>query len=435
MKLFFQVRNMRHLFLAAFLFATPSCDTSEPPSGGEPSVQFAAVDASCTEVWLQVKILPGVPQRTIRIQRDSTVILNTTLTATETLVVDEGLLPNSQYNYNLSTQTESGEERVDSRTRTLDTTSHNFTWEIDTLGISGSILYDVFIINDTLVYAAGEMYLRDSIGEVDPNAYNLAGWNGNTFELLRVQFLTFCNQAGTGPYPTRSVFAFDEHDVRVTSGSQLVSWTGDSQTPPACIPVSVSRLWGETSGSVYAVGVGGKIAYFNGLNWGNVSSGTTADMRDVSGYSPSGRKIILSLAFSPGETRILSLSPQSARDTLGWPIGQRLRGIWTSNGLTVYVSGPGIWRNTGSSWRQMSGAPQNQFLTGIRGTSENNFFAIAWQGVLSHFNGVSWHQYAEIPPNYNFEAIAVSNNLVVAVGFTGGLSADKAAVVIGRRNP
>jgi hypothetical protein len=56
-----------------------------------------------------------------------------------------------------------------------DTTSHNFTWTLQKLGgASGSVLYDVAIVNDTLAYAVGEMYLNDSVGQNDPQPYNLA---------------------------------------------------------------------------------------------------------------------------------------------------------------------------------------------------------------------------------------------------------------------
>jgi hypothetical protein len=50
--------------------------------------------------------------------------------------------------------------------RTIDTTSHNFTWEFDTLGGgSSSAWYDDRIINDTLVYAVGGIFIRDSTGQ------------------------------------------------------------------------------------------------------------------------------------------------------------------------------------------------------------------------------------------------------------------------------
>ena len=41
-----------------------------------------------------------------------------------------------------------------------DTTSHNFTWEIDTLGISGS-LRDVQIIDENNIWVVGEIEVDD----------------------------------------------------------------------------------------------------------------------------------------------------------------------------------------------------------------------------------------------------------------------------------
>ena len=78
--------------------------------------------------------------------------------------------------------------------------------------------------------------------------------------------------------------------------------------------------------------------------------------------------------------------------------------------------------------------PSNTFYTGIRGSCENNVAAVSWGGVLSHFNGISWRTYTQIPSDFYFEAVAVSQDMIVAVGYTvNGVSADKAAVAIGKR--
>ena len=78
--------------------------------------------------------------------------------------------------------------------------------------------------------------------------------------------------------------------------------------------------------------------------------------------------------------------------------------------------------------------PSNTFYTGIRGSCENNVAAVGWGGVLSHFNGISWRTYTQIPSDFFFEAVAVSEDMIVAVGYTvNGVSADKAAVAIGKR--
>ncbi|MGH2567361.1 MAG: hypothetical protein ACRDGA_03410 [Bacteroidota bacterium] len=56
-----------------------------------------------------------------------------------------------------------------------DTTSHNFSWRTFVLGDgAGSILRDVAIINDTLAYAVGEVRMKDSLGNWDPEIYNAA---------------------------------------------------------------------------------------------------------------------------------------------------------------------------------------------------------------------------------------------------------------------
>lgn len=43
----------------------------------------------------------------------------------------------------------------------IDTTSHNFQWQVDSLGTESCALFDVAIINDTLIYAVGEIKARE----------------------------------------------------------------------------------------------------------------------------------------------------------------------------------------------------------------------------------------------------------------------------------
>ncbi len=48
-----------------------------------------------------------------------------------------------------------------------DTTSHNYAWQTFILGDgNSSVLYDAAIIYDTLIYAVGEIYLKDSTGQL-----------------------------------------------------------------------------------------------------------------------------------------------------------------------------------------------------------------------------------------------------------------------------
>ena len=69
-----------------------------------------------------------------------------------------------------------------------DTTSSNFTWTVDTIGGPGSILYDCSVVNDTLAYAVGELFPRDSAGGSNQSElYNAAVWNGEQWTMIKVK--------------------------------------------------------------------------------------------------------------------------------------------------------------------------------------------------------------------------------------------------------
>ena len=59
----------------------------------------------------------------------------------------------------------------------MDTTSHNFTWVIDTLGDYGSYLNDVAIIDENNIWVVGNI-------ETDSGEYNAAHWDGIDWDFL-----------------------------------------------------------------------------------------------------------------------------------------------------------------------------------------------------------------------------------------------------------
>ncbi|MDZ7767256.1 MAG: hypothetical protein U5K00_23050 [Melioribacteraceae bacterium] len=75
---------------------------------------------------------------------------------------------------------------------TMDTTSHDFTYEIFEFGEHGnSILRDVAIIDENNIWAVGAIYLKDSTGANDSKAYNAVHWDGSEWKHSRIQFHTF----------------------------------------------------------------------------------------------------------------------------------------------------------------------------------------------------------------------------------------------------
>jgi len=419
------------------------CTTCPPPYVR--SIELAVVDTGVTETWLHVHFLDTIQSRAFALSRDGQTVLTAQSSPLDTLVVDTALLPNRPYTYKAYRLTNN--QLTDSSNlisfTTMDTTSHNFTWQMYTLGDgSSSVLYDVAIINDTLAYAVGEIFLRDSTGELDPVYYNLAKWDGLKWELTRIKsncryYYPYCGPETLAVAPGNSVFSFAPNDIWIAAGGvhhfDGVQWTEQRAIVEAG---TANAIWGTNSNDLWFVGNNGLIVHHNLGVWQRIESGTTAIMVDIRGHgnlSKGNSVLTVAGATSSEGARILSLSPTGVRDTLSPPT-ERLGGIWLSNRSAVYVCGSGIWRYKQTGWRQITGLPSSMFfIRSIRGSDENNIFAIAgW--TLMHFNGKTWHEFAELPTDFRYQAIAVSQNVVVAVGYTlSGIWADKATIVVGRR--
>ncbi len=91
----------------------------------------------------------------------------------DTLFYFDSLLPNTNYTFDAVTYDDGKEIKSNPVTfTTLDTTSHNFTWQTFTFGEhQHSVLYDVAIIDENNIWAVGAIYMNDSLGEPDTQPY------------------------------------------------------------------------------------------------------------------------------------------------------------------------------------------------------------------------------------------------------------------------
>jgi len=98
-----------------------------------------------------------------------------------------------------------------------DTTSHNFVWRADTLGeLNASILRDVAIINDTLIWAVGEL-----VHPGDREFYGAAVWNGKEWKLKLLM-----DSVWNSPVRPYGIWAFSENDIWLVSGN-IWKWNGE----------------------------------------------------------------------------------------------------------------------------------------------------------------------------------------------------------------
>jgi hypothetical protein len=321
-----------------------------------------------------------------------------------------------------------------------ETTSHSFIWRLDTLGAgNGSVLNDVAIMNDTLAYAVGEIYLKDSTGQFDPLPYNLVRWDGQRWKLERVT-VNFRGNFITPPL--EGVFAFSPTPIWLVGSLPIygdgMNWTMYDLRTTLDPNVSLSKAWGSSPSSMYFVGRGGTMVRFSAGTWQKLESRTTIDIQDIwGGVNCRGETEILAVASQgiqvpPGKKllRIQGTTVTAVADT-GLPLP--LQSVWFAPLQQYFIGGDGLYRTNsiGSSWQRA--VQLNHYVFSVRGLAANDIVVAGGFGGVSHFNGATWEQYmgSEVPQmNGNYYAAAIHPRLIAAVG---GIVGGKAIALIGKR--
>jgi hypothetical protein len=337
----------------------------------------------------------------------------------------DSLLPNQTYKL-IAAMQQSNNVSNEVTVTTMDTTSHNFTWQTFTFGERTSTLYDVTIIDENNIWAVGEIYVNDSLGNPDPKIYNAVRWNGLSWELKRIPILL----NGTPFYPIiKSIFAFNENDIWFEAG---IHWDGITfKQIPFNIPWNgnVNKLWGSSSNDLYIVGNSGNLAHYGGpsVGWKKIESGTTTALTDIYG---DGENVFICGYEDFKPTVLLKFENNSIKKIIeeaeftyrtdfisGW-----VKSIWLKRdklfALTIYDlyrssvntkgEGSALWEGDINTWGSNA----------VRGNDVNDIFTAGYNAVLWHYNGLGWKRYEElVNPTNHFRAISITGNTVVVAGF------------------
>ena len=161
----------------------------------------------------------------------------------------------------------------------LDTSSHLINWLVEDIGEYGSILRDVAIINDTLVYAVGEIHRNDTL-------YNLAKWDGIEWELKKAS-VEFRGNLVTPVL--EGIFTFSETEIWLIGSLPIfgdgTNWTMYDLRTTVDPNISVSKAWGSNNSSIYFVGRGGANVRVQGWTLGKFSRWYDCDINGHLGKS------------------------------------------------------------------------------------------------------------------------------------------------------
>ena len=435
-------------FLLILSLCLAGCTSTEVAPSGLPIITLTVEDIGVTEVWLQINMPDDITQRMFKLTRDGDDILTSQVVADDTTIVDELLLPNRSYTYKayrlVDTVIVDSTETVS--VVTMDTSSHEITWRVETFGEAGSsILYDVAIISDTLAYAVGEIQVLDSLGQPQNPPYNVARWNGSTWEFMTLKYncrlyFPYCGGDTLLFAPATSVCAFGPNDVWIAAGSvhhyDGIRWTqGGAQGAG-----SANKIWGDSPNNLWFAGNGGVLVHYDGQTWLPTGIGTNLSIWDIWGETDpkTGELVILCVASDifQGSGRSLSRIEGSRVTTLSDSgLNNRLIGIWFEPDRHYYIVGDGIhWKRglSSASWEVYPpGVVTSYFSSGVRGTGINDVFVCGSFMEIVHFNGLTWHSYRSDTPfdSGSIGRTAVTKNLVITVGLLGS----QALAIIGTR--
>ena len=446
-----------------------TCKKETPSQPYISPIELSAEDVSCTEAWLRIKTTKTFNNATLKLIRDGkfeSSILNPE-SLLDTLIVDEGLLPKQTYTYKAfihHSQSKADPPLEDNTpllhsdssdaliVTTMDTTTHDFSWEIFYLGDgAGSCLYDVAIVNDTCIYGVGEINVKDSLGNWINPPYNFAKWNGTKWKL------STCTETGYGYGANYAIIAFSENDIWV-GGTIPKHWNGVKWTFYGLARgypggFYINKIWGTSSSNLYIVGTGGNIIHYDGRQWRRLESGTELGLLDIYGLSS---EEIHACGSHWGEVRGVVLKKQGnnfskiiegeilidTTELFKTKLYGITRGLWIDEKGTLYTVGNLMYQYKQGKWGYVKSLPGNSlwgnpgylyrgFLHSVRGNASNDMFIFGEINTIRHFNGVSW---AEVgPPYYPLKydmfwySCAVKGNLAVGVG---KISSERKAMVI-----
>ena len=310
-----------------------------------------------------------------------------------------------------------------------DTTSHSFVWRVDTLGDgNSSVLFDVSILNVNDIWCVGQIFLKDSLGQFDPQMYNAAHWDGTLWNLLRISVRDF--GGNTGIFTLRSVRAFSGSDVWFVSDADLIHWDGASFQGEAFFAQSlpfdgqVRYLYGDNANDLYCVGRSGSVFHVASNGWQSVPSGTSIDLIDmfrandhlwIAGCASDYSKSILLV----GDGTIWTISWDSSVAS-SQPYSGSVQSVWgPASDSVVVVGGGSVYRQRydGSGIARKEQIDLGNYATRVRGQSSNDIVIVGYGGMLWHFNGNSWKRANSLSDsNHIFLSVAIRGDIIVAVG-------------------
>ncbi|MCK6602319.1 MAG: hypothetical protein L6Q77_10895 [Bacteroidetes bacterium] len=316
----------------------------------------------------------------------------------------------------------------------MDTTSHAYTWKLDTLGCAGSNLLDVAIVNDTCVWVVGDITTAPNGGLT---LYNAAMFNGKTWKKFAFSLPIW--PSGSRPqvirciwYDSENLWVFTENGayakIKPDGVILLTGIISEAQGTP-------QKMWGNRKNQFYLAGSNGSMTWYDGSEFHLIETGTKVDFLDIWG-TPSGEVWACGYLSRTGIGVLVRKNGaqfevvyETGKPSAFDGYGRGISAIYSPDNIVFWVNSEArIFIQPIDQIQNVTVFPRNALygffqyqVNGMRGTGINDVFFAGVLGVLWHYNGSTFRKYSIANMNTTWlTSIAVSKHQVFAVGYGFG---------------
>jgi hypothetical protein len=329
----------------------------------------------------------------------------------------DSLAAGTNYNYRVKAYTATSVLKDTSLTlitQTLSPTSHNITWQIDTLGQPGDFLYDVWGLDENNVWAVGAVHMQQGVTAVikwDGTKWNYHSWpEGGTNGIWG---FSENNIWTVGDYANRGFIGHFNGTLWTEYRDDYFLSRGDTVYP-------LYSVWGSSPDDVWAVGDQGTIIHWDGIEWKKVKNPVNLLLYDVWGTSGSNIYAIR-ISLSQNSQLIYFDGNEWSEITNELPSGERnLTSLWFDRSGIGYIVGNNVLFYNGATFNRIE-INQDKFLLRVRGRNSTDIFTVGQKGRVYHFNGINWVTYLELndeTQGMELRGVYVTETTVFAVGIT-----------------
>lgn len=440
--LIFKYFNLPILIISFLFVVGLQCKKPTPPDNYVPSIHLELEELGVTEAWLKIKMEDTKQAVDFILKRNDQIVNYGYNFPHDTIIIDNYLLPKQTYIYRAYKLIDN--KIIDSSSAlvvtTMDTTSHEFIWEIDTLGGIQSRINGLWASDENNVYAVGKFQL-------DTNAH-IARWDGSKWTYLRPYAVN--GWGGIQAGELLSIFGISRNKVWAvgygygsingispdTTWGFIAEWNGSQwkNISPSAPGEYFISIWASSEKDIWITTAHGYVYHYNGLSWEKLSKGTNYYLSDIWGFSNND-------IFFTGY-----LSDQACGSVFhynGTNVIQEFtsfvsfRSIWGAGKKTLYAASyGGLFTNKSGIWVEIIYPGFRAALEKVRASAKNDLFVCGHFGKLLHYNGYTWKNYetqfggSDI---WILKAINVLKNTVF-IGGIGGEGFDRRGIVLkGRR--